>query len=180
MTTVTPGPFYLSRKDAAVKKLFRLLALAVVGFGALLLGYSVYEGLNRGFGIDLDGNWNPAIAGLLGLANLAVGTGAYYVLAHTAPGVRFRKAVLKGLRATFVATLALGELLGVVMGICGFMLFLAHERTERYGGLWALAMCGCGVVAYYAATYLLPWARGTESAKKPDTVVGDDRYDDGA
>lgn len=161
-----------------MKMLFRLLTLAVVGLGALMLGYSVYQGLNRGFGIDLDGNWDPFIAGLLGLANLAIGTSTYYVLAHTAPGVRFRNALVRGLRATFVATLVLGEVLGVVMGVTGFMLFLAHERLERYGGLWALGMCGCGVVAYCAATYLLPWARG-DAAKKPETFVSrDDTLDD--
>ena len=161
-----------------MKKLLRLLALTIVGMGGLMLGYSVYQGLNRGFGIDLDGNWDPVLAGLLGLANLAVGTSTYYVLAHTAPGVRFRKALGRGLRATFVATLVLGEIVGVVMGVCGFMLFLMHERMERYGGLWALAMCGCGVVAYYAATYLLPWARG-DVAKKPEVFVSrDDTFND--
>lgn len=156
-----------------MKNLLRLLALAVVGFGALLLGYSVYEGLSRGFGINLDGNWDPVIAGLLGLANLAVGTFAYYVFAHTAPGIRARTAILKGARATFVATLVLGEVVGVVMGVCGFMLFLMYERMERYGGLWALAMCGCGVIAWRSATFLLPWARG-DAAKKPETFVSHD------
>jgi hypothetical protein len=156
-----------------VKKLLRLFALVIVGLGALLLSYSMYEGLSRGFGIDIDGNWDPAIVGLSGLVLLVVGTLAYYVLAHTAPGIRARTAILKGVRATFVATLVLGEVVGVVMGISGFMLFLAHERMERYGGLWALAMCGCGIVSYCAATYLLPWARG-DAAKKPETFVSHD------
>lgn len=156
-----------------MKKLLRLLALVIVGLGALMLGYSVYQGLNRGFGIDLDGNWDPVIAGLLGLANLAIGTSAYYVLAHTAPGVRFRKALGRGLRATFVATLVLGEVVGVVMGVCGFMLFLMYERMAERSGLWALGMCACGIIAWRAATFLLPWARG-DAAKKPETFVSHD------
>lgn len=161
-----------------MKTLFRLLALVIVGIGALMLGYSVYQGLNRGFGIDLDGNWDPVLAGLLGLANLAIGASAYYVLAHTAPGVRFRKALVRGLRATLVAALVLGEVLGVVMGVCGFMLFLMYERMAQRSGLWALGMCACGIVSYYAATYLLPWARG-DAAKKPETFVSrDDTLDD--
>lgn len=162
-----------------MKTLSRLLALAVVGVGALLVGYSAYEGFKRGFGIDLDGNWDPFLAGLAGIGLLSAGALAYYVIAHTAPGVRFGRAVLRGLRSFAVALLVTLECAGVAMAVMGFLTFLALERVEERSGLAALAMCGCGVVAHFSARYLLPWVRGDKAPKKPEMFVADDRqFDD--
>ncbi|HTK05051.1 MAG TPA: hypothetical protein VL500_05680, partial [Candidatus Eisenbacteria bacterium] len=94
-----------------MKRLLRLLSLAVVGSGAVLLGGAVYEGWCRGFSPDFElGNWDPVIRGALGGASVAFGTLAYLYFGHAAEGRRRRQAFYAALRSVAVLTLSLCEM----------------------------------------------------------------------
>lgn len=159
-----------------MKKYLRLLALAAVAVGAVMLGYAVSEGFRRGFGFDLEyGNWDPVIIGAAGAAFLAVGAFAHAYFGHPEAGVRRRAAFLATLRRAAVWTLILTQHAGLAGGVYGFIMFIALSHAGQES-LWALGLVGCGLVAFLSAAALLPWARGPRPPRKETSVAPfDDR-----
>ncbi|HSD12054.1 MAG TPA: hypothetical protein VLC10_00715 [Patescibacteria group bacterium] len=158
-----------------MKKFLRLLALAAVAVGAVMLGYAVSEGFRRGFGFDLDyGNWDPVLIGAAGAALLAAGAFAHAYFGHPEAGVRRRKAFLATLRRAAVWTLVLAQHAGLAGGVYGFIMCVALSHAGQEC-LWALGLVGCGAVAFLSAGALLPWARGPRPAPKETSVA---RFDD--
>ena len=165
-----------------MKKLLRMLAIAAAIAGAVMVGYSLSVGFHRGFAVDLDGNWDPALIGIAGAVIAASGMLAYFYFTHAEAGAGRRRSFLvtagKALRSMAVLALTLCEYGGVVAAVVGFIMFLTLERSGT-SGLTALGVALCGAVAYRCATHLMPWAKGEDAAKKHEpSVSSSDEHDD--
>ncbi|MEY4744261.1 MAG: hypothetical protein RL272_206 [Candidatus Parcubacteria bacterium] len=148
------------------KKFQRFLALVAVSAGMAMIGYSLSEGFRRGFDLDLDGNWDPVLIGIGGVAVLGAGAIAYAYFAHPDAGIRRRRAFRGALRRSAAWSLAACECAGVVACVNGFVIFLSEAKAGR-NPLWALGLGFGGIAAAWTSSSLMPRVRGGADRRRP-------------
>lgn len=144
--------------------------VGAVGF--VCLGYAFAFGVEHGFSFSWDGNWDPVVVGLVGLALVMLAATASAVMKQLGAGRHDARSVL---RALAVSVLAFTQFFGVFLAAWGIILFLAFENAGQ-SGLPPLGVTLVGIVANRISAMLLPFVR-TKKEKK-ETFVSTEDHDE--
>lgn len=150
-------------------------ALFLVGaVGFVCLGYAFAFGLEHGFSLNWEGNWDPVVIGLVGTALLAAAATADAVLKRV--GISGRGAIARSVaRALATSLLTFVQYGGVFLAMWGFTLFLAFARAEQDAAA-PLALTIVGIVMNRLGAFFLPRVRERRAEK--ETFVSKAEDDD--
>lgn len=149
-----------------------IFLIGAVGF--VCLGYAFAFAVQNGLALGWEGDWDPVVIGLAGVALLAAAATVDAVLKRA--GFMDRRAVVRSVARTLAVTLlTFLQYGGVFLAMWGFVLFLAFVRVEQ-DATGPLVVTLAGIAFNRLGALLLPRVR--EKRAKKETFVSTMEDDD--
>ncbi len=149
-----------------------IFLVGAVGFACL--GYAFASAVKNGFALSWEGDWDPVVVGLVGVALLALASTIGAVIRMVGGG-RTENLTRSVLRALAVTVLSFLQFAGVFLVMWGLILFLAFENAGE-SGMMPLVVTIVGVVSNRGATALLPYVRPRRPRKETFVATMEDDH----